>query len=144
MLFNKDLLHKFVFLMRWTMMKRPIYDTHAILYSLEFASPTILSILRSSLNLSRTVPLTASCLSCVASWVTPQHSITSGNIRLVLERQGLPNVVHENVCPWSKFADTNKPKWLTRPPKPMPFGMSSEVKLIAHYNTYFQELNKNM
>lgn len=109
----------------------------AILYSLEFARPTILSMLRSSLNLSRIVPLTASFLSCVASWVTPQHSITSGNIRLVLERQGLPNVVHENVCPWSKFADINKPKWFTRPPKPMPFGMSSELKLIAHYtNTW--------
>lgn len=105
-------------------------------YSLEFASPTMLSICRSSLNLSSTVPLTASFLPWTTPWVTPQHSITSGTIRLVLERQGLPNVEHENVCPWSKFAEINNPKWFSRPPKPMPFGISSELKLTAHYKTY--------
>jgi hypothetical protein len=107
-----------------------------IIYSLELASPTILSICLSSLNLSSTVPLTASFLPCTKPWVTPQHSITSGIIRLVLERQGLPNVEHENVCPWSKFAEINNPKWLSFPPKPMPFGMSSELKLTAHYKKH--------
>ncbi len=66
-------------------------------YSLEFASPTMLSIWRSSLNLSNTVPLTASCVPCFPFGTTLQHSITSGHIRLVLEREGLPNVVQLNV-----------------------------------------------
>jgi hypothetical protein len=107
-----------------------------IIYSLELASPTILSICLSSLNLSSTVPLTASFLPCTKPWVTPEHSITSSIIRFVLERQGLPNVEHENVCPWSKFAEINNPKWLSFPPKPMPFGMSSELKLTAHYKKH--------
>jgi hypothetical protein len=113
-----------------------IYIILTIIYSLELASPTILSICLSSLNLSSTVPLTASFLPCTKPWVTPQHSITSGIIRLVFERQGLPNVEHENVCPWSKFAEINNPKWLSFPPKPMPFGMSSELKLTAHYEKH--------
>lgn len=98
------------------------------------AMPTSLSMLRSSLNLSRTVPFMALwLLSCsFEAWTIPQHSITSGCILLVLERLGLPNVVHSNVWPWSKLADTNRPKWLILPPNPMPFGMFSDVKLVAH------------
>lgn len=115
-----------------------VYEKH---YSLEFASPTILSILRSSLNLSNTLPLRASCLSCSAPpFVTmPQHSMTSGFILLVFERQGLPNVVQEKVWPWSKLAGRNSPKWLTRPPKPIPFGMLSELKFTAHCQTCMQQ-----
>lgn len=102
-------------------------------YSLAFAMPTMLSICLSSLNLSNTVPLTTSCFSCSIPFLTiPQHSITSGHILLVLEREGLLKVVQEKVCPWSKPAERNKPKWLTRPPNPMPFGIVSELKLTAH------------
>lgn len=102
-------------------------------YSLEFARPTMLSIWRSSLNRSSTVPLVVSSLSCWAPFgTTPQHSITSGHIWLVLERQGLPKVVDAKVCPWSKFAERNKPKWFACPPKPMPLGMLAELKFTAH------------
>lgn len=104
----------------------------AFYYSLEFARPTMLSIWRSSLNLSNMVPLTASCFSSCFFWTTPQHSITSGRIRLAIDRQGLSKVVHANVCPWSKLAEMKRPKWFTRPPKPIPFGISSELKFTAH------------
>lgn len=104
-------------------------------HSLELlAMPSSWSMLRSSLNLSRTVPLMALCCVSVSfdAWTIPQHSITSGCILVVLDRLGLPNVVHENVWPWSKLADINRPKWLIFPPNPMPFGMFSDVKLVAH------------
>ena len=102
-------------------------------HSLEFARPTILSMFLSSLNLSRTVPLTASSFSFSAplTW-TPQHSITSGFILFILERQGLLKVVQANVCPSSKFAERKRPKWFARPPKPTPLGMLSELKFMAH------------
>lgn len=97
-----------------TIQKRQIMNImmqNSLVYSLEFASPTILSIWRSSLNLSNIVPLPVSCLSCCAPFgTTPQHSITSGCIRLILERQGLPNVVQVKVCPSSKLAERNSPK----------------------------------
>lgn len=119
-----------------TIQKRQIMNImmqNSLVYSLEFASPTILSIWRSSLNLSNIVPLPVSCLSCCAPFgTTPQHSITSGCIRLILERQGLPNVVQVKVCPSSKLAERNSPKWFTLPPKPIPFGMLSELKFTAH------------
>ena len=70
---------------------------HNQVYSLEFASPTMLSVWRSSLNLSNTVPLTASCVPCFPFGTALQHSITSGHIQLVLEREGLPHVVQLNV-----------------------------------------------
>lgn len=102
-------------------------------YSLEFAIPTIFNMWRSSLNLSSTVPLMASVLTCWPSFVTtPQHSMTSGHIRWVFAKEGLPKVEHSNVWPVSKFAETNKPKWWTFPPKPMPFGILSELKFTAH------------
>ena len=101
-------------------------------YSLAFAIPTMLSIFLSSLNLSNTEPFTTSCFSCSVLFLTPQHSITSGHIWLVLERQGLLKVGQEKVCPWSKLAERNMPKWLARPPKPMPFGIVSELKFTAH------------
>ena len=46
---------------------------HNQVYSLEFASPTMLSTWQSSLNLSNTVPLTASCVSCFPFGTTLQH-----------------------------------------------------------------------
>lgn len=105
-------------------------------YSLEFASPTIFNMWRSSLNLSNTVPLMASWFSCWApSTPKPQHSTTSGYIWLIFDKGGLPKVVHSKVWPLSKLAETNRPKWFTRPPKPMPFGMLSELKFTAHYQT---------
>lgn len=102
------------------------------IYSLEFASPTMLSICRSSLNLSSTVPLRASALSSSAFGATPQHSIVSGYILHAFDKGGLPKVVDSKVWPWSKLADRNNPKWFTRPPKPMPLGMLSELKPTAH------------
>lgn len=119
-------------------------------YSLEFASPTMLSMCRSSLNLSKTVPLAASRPSCCPPFLTiPQHSITSGCIWLVLERHGLPNVVQVKVWPWSKPADKNSPKWFTFPPKPTPLGMLSELKFTAHcrykdFAAYHEHCNANV
>ncbi|GKV50917.1 hypothetical protein SLEP1_g57596 [Rubroshorea leprosula] len=81
-------------------------DDH--IYSLAFAIPTILSIFWSSLNFSNTVPLGASSLSSSFPFLTtPQHSISSGQILLFFERQGLLNVVQEKVCPRSKPAERN-------------------------------------
>lgn len=106
-------------------------------YSLAFAIPTILSICRSSLNLSSTVPFTPSAALLSRSVaVTPQHSITSGKIRASFDRHGLLKVVHENVCPWSKLAERNSPKWCARPPNPIPLGMLSELKFTAHYDEW--------
>lgn len=97
--------------------------------------------------LSKTVPLRPSCFSLCAPFTTPQHSITSGYIRVVLERQGLLNVGEVKVCPWSKLAERNRPKWLGRPPKPMPFGIVSELKFTAHcqykVDTNINYLNKH-
>lgn len=104
----------------------------------------MLSMWRSSLNLSNTVPLAFSRNSgCPPFWTIPQHSITSGCIWLTLERQGLPNVMQGKVWPWSKLADRNKPKWFTRPPNPSPLGMLSELKFTAHYQcNKFQNINR--
>lgn len=101
--------------------------------SLAFAKPTIFSMFRSSLNLSRTVPLTSSSFSSCAPLICiPQHSMTSGLNLFVFERGGLVNVLQVNECPWSKFADKKSPKWCGCPPNPIPLGMFSELKFIAH------------
>ena len=66
------------------------------------------------LNLYNMVPLTASCLSCWAPFgATPQHSITSGYIWVVFERQGLPKVIRKRCAP-----DQNLPKGTSRSDAP--------------------------